>query len=248
MRSLLGGHTQFILHGHSRRKSNFSAVLAIILHARYIYPDMTATSFNASTADPWRPMVPGEGTQFLVSLTVPWWIAGGWALDLFAETQTRAHKDLDVGVLRTDAVRVASALEDWEVFEARRGTLTHLQSGREPRADVNSLWCRPAGAKEWVMELMLNDAEDNFWVYRRDRRIRSPLQVAIRHSREGIPYLAPEIQLLFKSHATRPQDLADFESMLPRLDRAARAWLRGAIAKADHLHPWLHAIDSTKSC
>ena len=216
--------------------------------ARYIYPDMTATSFSATTADPWRSTVPGEGARFLESLTIPWWIAGGWALELFAETQIRVHKDLDIGVLRRDAVRAVSVLTDWEVFEARNGTLTPLQFGQEPRASVNSLWCRFKGAKEWGMELMLNDAEDNFWVYRRDRRIRSPLEVAIRRNREGIPYLAPEIQLLFKSHATRRQDLDDFEFILPILDASACAWLRDALTNTAPLHPWLCTIDSTNTC
>ncbi len=47
---------------------------------------------------------------WFASLTVPWWIAGGWALDLFAGDQSRPHKDLDVGILRNDALHV---LDPW---------------------------------------------------------------------------------------------------------------------------------------
>ena len=193
--------------------------------------------------DSWRSAAPAEALRWFAALDVPWWIAGGWALDLFVGTQTRAHKDLDVGVLRRDALEVLSALTDWQVFEAKDRVLTKLQSGHEPRAEVNSLWCRPAQAKEWSLELMLNDAEENTWVYRRDRRIRSALQNAIRRSQEGIPYLAPEIQLLFKSHATRPQDLADFESISPRLGLTACAWLKIALLEIDPRHSWLPVLE-----
>jgi hypothetical protein len=31
-----------------------------------------------------------------------WWIAGGWAVDLFLGEQTRVHDDVDVAVLRRD--------------------------------------------------------------------------------------------------------------------------------------------------
>ncbi|MCL4541605.1 MAG: hypothetical protein M1396_04620 [Chloroflexi bacterium] len=32
----------------------------------------------------------------------PWFIAGGWAIDLFLGRQTRAHKDVEIAVLRQD--------------------------------------------------------------------------------------------------------------------------------------------------
>jgi hypothetical protein len=42
----------------------------------------------------------------LAGIDSPWWIAGGWALDLFIGDQTRAHEDLDVGILRRDVIDV----------------------------------------------------------------------------------------------------------------------------------------------
>jgi hypothetical protein len=32
---------------------------------------------------PWQPWQAAEAVRFFSTLTVPWWIAGGWALDLF---------------------------------------------------------------------------------------------------------------------------------------------------------------------
>jgi len=50
---------------------------------------------------------------------------------------------------------------------------------------------------------MLDESDDESWVYRRERRIQRPMSTVVRHSREGLPYLAPEIQLLYKSKAPR---------------------------------------------
>ena len=59
-------------------------------------------------ADAWRRATPIEAAQWFAALQVPWWVAGGWALDLFTGTQIRAHKDLDIGVLRRDVLEVLS--------------------------------------------------------------------------------------------------------------------------------------------
>ena len=173
---------------------------------------------------------------------MPWWIAGGWALDLFAGNQSRTHKDLDVGILRNDALRVLESLAAWEVFEAKNGVLTRLGAGMQPRADVFSLWCRPARDSHWALELMLDEAENGHWIYRRHREIRRPLEIAIQRSPQGMPYLAPEIQLLYKSHRMRSGDQADFEHIGPKLDQCRRSWLRDCLRMIDPAHPWLPVL------
>src|SRR5580693_8045658 len=107
-----------------------------------------------TTAQSWRRTTPSECTRWFSALAAPWWIAGGWAMDLFLGSQTRQHNDLDIGVLRRDAMSIVSMLADWEIFEAKGGLLRQLQPRQPPRADVNSLWCRPEGASDWVLELM----------------------------------------------------------------------------------------------
>ena len=56
---------------------------------------------------------------------------------------------------------------------------------------------------------------------------------------EGIPYLAPEIQLLYKAKGLRPKDEADFRQTLPVLSWERRTWLREALLQAHPQHPWL---------
>jgi hypothetical protein len=148
-----------------------------------------------AAGETWRATLPSEGARWLSGLGTPWWIAGGWSLDLFVGNQSRAHKDLDIGVLRRDVMETLSALPTWEFFEAKDGELTRLRVGKAPRSDVNCLWCRPRDAEEWVLELMLDECRDEQWVFRRETSIQRPLSNAIQWNPEGIPYLAPEIQL-----------------------------------------------------
>jgi hypothetical protein len=191
---------------------------------------------------PWRQVQPREAATWLSPLTITWWFAGGWALDLFVGTVTRRHQDLDVGIFRRDALAVFASLPAWEFFEARDGVLTPILDRHAPRPEVNSLWCRRKGILEWELELMLDDSDADHWVFRRHHQIRRPLKLAILRNSEGTSYLAPEIQLLYKARSTRAQDQADFDYVVPRLDSDARSWLRDSLAIADPGHSWLSAL------
>jgi hypothetical protein len=50
----------------------------------------------------WEPLTPEQVAQLLRGVEIPWWIAGGWALDLFMGRQTRAHNDIEISVFRGD--------------------------------------------------------------------------------------------------------------------------------------------------
>lgn len=190
----------------------------------------------------WRPSTPGQGAQWLAGLTVPWWIAGGWALDLFAGRQGRPHQDLDVGIRRRDVLAVTECLADWQFFEVKDRVLTHLPRGKSPRPEVHSLWCKRAESIQWEWELMLDQSRDDHWVFRREPSIERPLTEALGRCDVGIFYLAPEIQLLYKARATRTVDQADFDRVLALLSSDPRRWLKRSLARIDPTHPWLSAL------
>lgn len=190
----------------------------------------------------WQALTPREAVDLLSALRVPWWVAGGWAIELFLGKVTRAHKDLDIGIFRSDAADVAAALSGWEFFESKDGLLSALAVGAAPRAGVNSLWGRRADAAHWELELMLDESDAESWVFRRDARITVALSKAIRRSPEGIAYLAPEIQLLYKSRAPRQEDQMDFAHVVPHLSRDSRTWLRESLMSVDPEHAWISAL------
>lgn len=192
---------------------------------------------------PWQSVTPREAFDWLSHITAPWCIAGGWALDLFLDRHTRPHADMDVAILRSDVPQFYSGLSGWEFFSARHGVLTRLPASVPPELNVNQLWCRPPGATLWALELMLETSEQETWIYRRDADLRRPLREVIHWSEQGIPYIAPEVQLLYKARSVRPKDQADFETVTPELDSAARAWLARALSKTCPGHAWIGVLD-----
>jgi hypothetical protein len=95
----------------------------------------------------------------------------------------------------------------------------------------------PRGDDEF--EFFLNEVHDGQWYFRRDPAISGPAQECIVTSPAGIPVLAPEIQLLYKSAGRRPKDESDFSRVLPRLEPHRRERLRDLLNAYDPDHPWL---------
>jgi len=192
----------------------------------------------------WQPLRPHEIAALFTPRDVPWWIAGGWALDLFLGDQTRAHDDIDVQILRRDQGSIRAALQGWDV----QGALPSPRPARWPftewRLDevldpaIHDVWCRPRGGAPWAVQLMIGESDGDDWIFRRDARVRRALGAIGRRTDAGIPYLAPEIQLLYKATDPRPKDEADFTRVAPRLDGDSRHWLRTALALSYPGHKW----------
>lgn len=187
----------------------------------------------------WKPLRPEQAHARLADLGVPWWIGGGWAIDLYLGRQTREHADLDVGLLRADQQEVFEALADWELYATRDGTFRRLVRGASLRPEEHGVWCRPGPARAWALELMIDEHRGDTWVFRRDARIARPLRENLLRDVKGIPYLAPEVQLLFKSKGRREKDMRDLEAVLPTLEPERRRWLEEQLARLDPAHPWL---------
>jgi GNAT superfamily N-acetyltransferase len=191
----------------------------------------------------WRPLEPGAVPAELGDVA-RWWIAGGWALDLFVGEQTRPHGDLDVVLLRSDqsAVHARLTARRWRLYAAVDGTLVRWTGGPLPQR-VHDVWCHREGSDAWSLQLMLLDHDGEDWVFRRDRRIRGTL-TELGTTAGELPILALQVQLLFKATSTRrPKDDADATVVIPRLTDDARGWLHGALYRCDDLcHNWLTAL------
>lgn len=189
----------------------------------------------------WSPLSPDEVADLLAHFPRPWWLAGGWALDLHLGRQTRRHGDLDVVVLRQDHQLLQQHLSDWILLAADPpGTLRPWLPGERLSEPVRDIWCRPQDAADWSMQLMIIDPVLDQWVYRREPRITRPLrELTGPASRPGLPVLAPEVQLLYKSKQPRPKDQLDFDTFRCHLDADQRRWLREALTLTDAQHPWL---------
>jgi Aminoglycoside-2''-adenylyltransferase len=171
--------------------------------------------------------------SLLSDLTVPYWIAGGWAIDLAVGRVTRDHADVDVMLLERDEHALGTDLTQVDVrLIDRDGQPGLWPAGRRLLAGPGPQ--RPVRPGHLVLhskslplptEVFLGSAVRTFWVYHRGACcIRRPLADITRH-RDGIPFLAPEVVLLFKARSKTGKDQRDVETALPLLSAEQRSWL-----------------------
>jgi hypothetical protein len=184
----------------------------------------------------WDPLGVGEATRLFAGAPFRWWVTGGHALELHLGTSWRRHADLDIGIRRSDAVLLHGWLAGWDLQIGADGRLTPWQG--EPLSasrNQNNIWCRPVQTDDWQLDVVVGAGTDERWIYRRDEAIARPWDDALLQTADGVPYLAPELQLLFKSKGLRPKDHVDARHVIPRLDPARR---RSLVALLPRTHPW----------
>jgi GrpB-like predicted nucleotidyltransferase (UPF0157 family) len=170
-----------------------------------------------------------------------WYVSGGWALDLFLRKVGRMHHDVDVIVPRPSQLDLQKHMTDrsWKFvtpFEKRLEFWPPHMRLELPRHQVH------AHRGDEFIDFLLTDM-DGVWRYRRNPLVlRSQEKMGLK-SESGIPCLAPELVLLFKSKNTsgheRSKDQSDFERTVPHLDPERRAWLYWALTATSPNHPWI---------
>src|SRR5262245_40375706 len=191
--------------------------------------------------DAWHPWTPQQAAQRLAALNIDWCVVGGWAIDLWLGAATRPHDDLDIAIVRPDFAAVRDHLAPLQLYVVGDGEVRKLAANTLPPHDKHQNWVLDEPANAWRMDVMLEPGDATTWIFRRDQTIRAP-RAAMIGKRDGIPYLRPQGALLYKAKAERPKDEADFDACMPRLEPAARTWLRAAIAAVYPGHRWLTAL------
>lgn len=172
----------------------------------------------------------------------PWWIAGGYAIDAFAGPGRREHDDIDISVFAVDQPTIQHHLSAWELQCADPpGKLRVWLPGEVLAPHIHDIWARRHATDAWRFQVMLNPGSRDEFVFRRDERTRMPLDRAT-FVQDGIRYLVPELQLLFKAAHRRPKDEQDFSDCLPLLSAEQRTWLRSALGVQQPGHAWLAAL------
>lgn len=176
----------------------------------------------------------------LVGLEAPWCVVAGWALDLFRSEQTRPHGDLEIAVPARGFTEVAVRFGDCDFYVAHDGKVMPVTA--DALRLSHQTWARDRATGMWRFDVFREPHDEDVWICRRDHRIRLPYAEIIQHTPDGIPYLAPEIVLLFKAKHRREKDETDFHAMLPLLDQGRRRWLDDALAMTSPAHPWRAVI------
>jgi adenylate kinase family enzyme len=176
-------------------------------------------------------------------LPCPWFVAGGWALDLFLETVTRPHGDIEMLIFREDQAVLQNYLtmsDGVSLTKLERGVEHPWTRGETLEPSIHQLRAR---STDFDFDIFIADSDVEHWRFRRDRRVVRLKNEIGAISAHRIPFLIPEIVLLFKAKLLLEKDHADFTLAAPHLSAEARRWLTGALALAYPECVWRNGLD-----
>jgi hypothetical protein len=192
----------------------------------------------------WDPMTPAELAAVLDGFEHPWWVVGGHAVEAFTGVR-RGHEDLDVAIFTDTMPALREHLAGrYHLWNAHDGALRPVTDAHpEPMHPQSQLWWRRNARSPWRVDCLL-DLRDGAgrWVSKRDPSYCVPLEDVTWVADDGIRYLKPEVQLLFKAKQDREKDRVDLRSTWPLLDDGQKEWLREALGRQHPGHAWLELL------
>ncbi|WP_369368648.1 hypothetical protein AB5L52_44100 [Streptomyces sp. CG4] len=199
---------------------------------------LDADELDARWADAWRPE---RVADRLAGVSTPWCIVAGWALDLFRGRQSRPHGDLEIAVPAAGFTEIRDRFPEY-VLDAVGSGRVWARAGAEVLAATHQTWLRDPVSGQFLLDVFRESHDGGTWICRRDESLRLPYDAIIERTADGIPYLVPELVLLFKAKVPRPKDDADFEGVLPMLSQARRDVLTGWLTRVHPGHPWVEKL------
>ena len=161
----------------------------------------------------------------------PWFIAGGWAIDLFLDRETRIHEDIEIGIYRKHQMKLYGYFDKNKKYysnnKSRTGKYEKLVWNKEYlRLPIHELYIK---YEDIELEVLLNEKNENEWIYRRNEKIKLDEKKVILFNRNSIPYLCPEIVLLYKTKELRSKDIEDISNTTEKMNDSQLKWLFDSI-------------------
>lgn len=171
----------------------------------------------------WKPYTPEQLKVIMTEYDGSWWLAGGYALELYLGEVFRPHDDIDLIIPRNQQMRLQNFLKDWHLYVAD-GDLSPWQEHEFLDSPKNDIWVL---RDDWFrFQIMFMDVTYDRWFFKRDHAIHGDLATFGLYIQD-IPVIRPEIQLLYKFHmaSPRPKDYLDWQRTYPKLNDQAKKWL-----------------------
>lgn len=109
---------------------------------------------------------------------------------------------------------------------------------------MHEIHARKVGNDPSHLEILLNESREDKWWFRKNSSVTRPLNLIGLHSQTGIPFLCPEVVLLYKAISKQPMPKSedDFDNVLEMLKEDQRDWLRRAIQSCNSKQAWLKRL------
>lgn len=183
-------------------------------------------------------------TKIMNNFDMSWSIAGGWAISIFIGYEIRKHKDIEIAILRRDQLALQRYLKNWEFKKVipDTGEMEIWKNGEYLELPVHEIHVYNINYDPSALEILLNESNENEWVFRRNPEISRPISKLGIQSKMRIPILSPEIILLYKAKNPNNQDETDFNTIYKLLNKEQRNWLKESIKICYPEHPWLDIL------
>lgn len=181
---------------------------------------------------------PNEVADHLSGTTTPWCVAAGWALDLFRGEQTREHGDIEIAIPVAGFPEIRGRFPGY-IFDAVGSGRIWQDATPDELAVTHQTWLRDPATGDYLLDVFREPHHGDTWLCRHDETIRLPYRDIIHFTEDAVPYLVPELVLLFKAKHARRKDQADFDETVPHMTPDQRATLARLLARAHPGHRWL---------
>ena len=171
-----------------------------------------------------------------------WFIAGGWAIDLFIGEQTRSHEDIEIAIFRKNQFELQNYLEKWDLRKAVNGELIEWKKDEFLELPIHEIHCFNENIEPKSFEVLLNESNAEKWVFRRNQNVTKPVSELYLLNNSGLKFLRPEVVLLYKSKNPRARDEQDFRTAFQHLDYDSKEWLKNALSISYSRHHWLESL------
>ena len=208
-----------------------------------------------------------EANRLLKDSQVDYSFCGGHAIDLFLNFELRKHGDVDVSAYWEDRDSIILYMKNkgWQAYEMCEYGIAHqitdineqfcLKNNmffikneseyiRLEKRDGKNMFTVSFSQKEAqefnFVEFLFNSKTETEFCYGRNPDITLALS-KVKKFNEDIPYLTPEMVLLYKStDITREGYQLDFDTTIQKMSKEQKRWLSVALAIMNPLgHPWI---------
>lgn len=208
-----------------------------------------------------------EANKFLSFGGFEYAFCGGFAIEVFLNREIRKHGDIDISAYWQDRDKIIHYMQSlgFHVYEMCGGGIAHhITDVKFQIKAKRNIFCfkdgcslvklSPLGETDMYhldfdhigqlkldfIEFLFNNRNVDSFLYARNENISLPITQAILN-RNGIPYLAPELVLLYKSTDTeRDGYRLDYESAIAEMTSEQKDWLQTALKVMNPSgHKWL---------
>lgn len=197
-----------------------------------------------------------KANEILYNQKFEYAFCGGFAIDLFLGYESRKHGDIDISVYWQDRDKIILYMQSlgFEVYEIIGSGKAHhitdinvqmkikrnifccksdcefLKISNTPEKDIYYIDVLHIGqSKLNFIEFLFNDKTDTEFIYARNLEVKRNLEDAVLF-KDGIPYLAPEICLLYKSSDTEREGYQqDYDLSIRKMNNNQIKWFNDAI-------------------